>query len=321
MSFEKRQQKWVACALGLFFVIVMIGIAIVFPSPSPFQYVVFRVVLAIAVAGVAVMIPGLIDIDISTTVRASGAIAVFVIIYFFSPAAILVQSPSSTTIVAAVECAQKDQSATIDGKLIPLSDWSPKDCVYVKSAESYGKSMMLSTWGLIYEYNGSSFKKGWYIRPGNVFVVLEHSSVFAGYSSKESAISSYRGNFPDGPNIEEIPYKPEGKSQNKSNEDWGIFGRHVKTIKFEKDYNFDNVVKQIENYPEADTIVLSFYSTITAAKSINPEGFKVHIRLNDYIPAKTGATIGSFILPNGRVLKILHFRPAPEGELTLTVSK
>jgi hypothetical protein len=75
-----------AGAFGVVFVVTLLVLAIKFPRPTAFQYMVFRVILAIAVAGIAPFIPGLLQVEAGTSVKAGGAIAVFVIVYFFSPA-------------------------------------------------------------------------------------------------------------------------------------------------------------------------------------------------------------------------------------------
>ena len=74
-------------AFGVVFVAVLLLIAIKIPRPTPFQYTVFRIVLALAAAGVAAFIPGLIGVEMSSAIKAGGAMAVFVIVYFYSPAA------------------------------------------------------------------------------------------------------------------------------------------------------------------------------------------------------------------------------------------
>ena len=68
-------------AFGATFVTALLVRAVVFPEPTPFQYTVFRIVLALAAAGIAAF---------KTIVRAGGALAVFVIVYFFSPAGLVV---------------------------------------------------------------------------------------------------------------------------------------------------------------------------------------------------------------------------------------
>lgn len=76
---------------GVAFVITLLALAVLFPEPSDFQYVVFRIVLALAAAGVAAFIPGFIEVKIETWLRAGGAMAVFVVVYFFSPANLVSQ--------------------------------------------------------------------------------------------------------------------------------------------------------------------------------------------------------------------------------------
>lgn len=85
--------KKVATAFGIAGVIVMLILAIFFPRPTAFQYTVFRIILALAGAGVGATIPGLLDVNVSGAIRASGAIGVFVIVYFFSPARLVTDVP------------------------------------------------------------------------------------------------------------------------------------------------------------------------------------------------------------------------------------
>jgi hypothetical protein len=82
----KKSQQSTAFAFGAVFVVAMLVLAIAFPNPTPFQYTVFRIVLALAIAGVAAMIPGFLEVEISGRIRAGGALAFFVIVYFYNPA-------------------------------------------------------------------------------------------------------------------------------------------------------------------------------------------------------------------------------------------
>jgi hypothetical protein len=93
MTLTKTRQQ--AFAFGAVFVVVMLVLAVLFPEPTPFQYEVFKIVLAIAVAGVAAMIPGFLNVEVGNVIRAGGAIAVFVIIYFFSPAQFVAKAPEN----------------------------------------------------------------------------------------------------------------------------------------------------------------------------------------------------------------------------------
>lgn len=90
----------VAFTFGVAFVVAMLVLAIKFPRPSPFQYSVFRIVLSLAAAGAAAMIPGFININVNPStgflIRAGGALAVFVIVFFFNPAQLAIQTRAGT---------------------------------------------------------------------------------------------------------------------------------------------------------------------------------------------------------------------------------
>lgn len=71
---------------GFVFLGALLVITFHTPNPTPFQYEVFRITLALAASGIAAMIPGLLQVQLKNGIRATGAIAVFLIVYFFSPA-------------------------------------------------------------------------------------------------------------------------------------------------------------------------------------------------------------------------------------------
>lgn len=79
---------------GAVFIVALLFIAFVIPKPSDFQYTIFRIVLALAAGGVVAVFPGFIELKIGKWLRAGGALAVFVLVYFYSPAAIEKQSSS-----------------------------------------------------------------------------------------------------------------------------------------------------------------------------------------------------------------------------------
>lgn len=91
---SKSAERLLAFGFGVTFVSVLIVLAIKYPNPSTFQYEVFRIVLALAAGGVAAMIPGFVNVHVANWLRAGGALAVFVIVYFYSPAHLVGQSPS-----------------------------------------------------------------------------------------------------------------------------------------------------------------------------------------------------------------------------------
>lgn len=80
-----------AAAFGIVFLLLILAIAIFIPAPTEFQYQVFRITLALAAAGVAAMIPGILDVRIAPAIRAGGAMAVFAVVYFYSPAQLAVR--------------------------------------------------------------------------------------------------------------------------------------------------------------------------------------------------------------------------------------
>lgn len=83
---SKKIQTILSYVFGVVFVIVLLVIAFVQPEPSSFQYAIFKTVLALAGAALVVVIPGFIEVTIGNWLRAGGALAVFVLLYFWNPA-------------------------------------------------------------------------------------------------------------------------------------------------------------------------------------------------------------------------------------------
>lgn len=86
---DSRWEKIAIFSFGVIFVLIILIVAIFLPEPSDFQYTIIRIILALAAAGVAALIPGFIEIEYKPFVRAGGALAVFAVVYFFSPAALV----------------------------------------------------------------------------------------------------------------------------------------------------------------------------------------------------------------------------------------
>jgi hypothetical protein len=82
---KKSSQVYFAFGFGVTFVVVMLLIAVLVPYPSKEQFFTFRIVLGLAAGGVAAMLPGFIVVNVSTFVRAGGALAAFAVVYFFNP--------------------------------------------------------------------------------------------------------------------------------------------------------------------------------------------------------------------------------------------
>ena len=92
---SKKLQTILSFTFGVTFVIVLLVIAFVQPQPSSFQYSVFRTVLALAGAGAVAVFPGFIEVKLGNWLRAGGALAVFVVLYFWNPA-LLASEPTAS---------------------------------------------------------------------------------------------------------------------------------------------------------------------------------------------------------------------------------
>jgi hypothetical protein len=79
-----------AFAFGVIFVAALLVFALFVPNPTIQQFEIVRIILALAAGGVAAIIPGFLNLQMGAgahlTLRAGGALAVFAIVYFFSPA-------------------------------------------------------------------------------------------------------------------------------------------------------------------------------------------------------------------------------------------
>ena len=87
----ERFERLLAPICGIAFMITMIVLAVKYPNPTPYQYQTFRIILAVAVAGFAATIPGFLEVKISSWIKASGALAVFVLVFFYNPAGLVVE--------------------------------------------------------------------------------------------------------------------------------------------------------------------------------------------------------------------------------------
>ncbi len=95
---DKKWQQIIAFTFGIIFLSLVVAIALAIPNPTKFQYVIFKSLLSLSAAGIAAMIPGFLQVTVSNAVRAGGALAVFVVVYFYNPADIVaheVQKASS----------------------------------------------------------------------------------------------------------------------------------------------------------------------------------------------------------------------------------
>ena len=93
MANETALPTWEKVAgfiFGAVFIVVLLVLAVFIPEPTDTQYATFKIILAVAAAGVGGVLAGFIHVDGTLeqfSVRAGGALALFVIVFFFSPAA------------------------------------------------------------------------------------------------------------------------------------------------------------------------------------------------------------------------------------------
>ncbi|MCI5180544.1 MAG: hypothetical protein D3911_14735 [Candidatus Electrothrix sp. AW3_4] len=128
-----------AFIFGLCFVTALLVLAIWFPNPTAFQYTVFRITLALAAAGIAGVIPGMIRLKMQPgamlMIHAGGALAVFVIVYLLEPAALPPEQEQSApgAIKSAVFSIIRCITAYLSGRVVSLKE---KQKVII-SARSY----------------------------------------------------------------------------------------------------------------------------------------------------------------------------------------
>lgn len=86
MTFWERHFPAVS---GIGFLLLSIGLTFAFSSPTPFQQRIILATFALAGGGFAAEIPGFLKVELSlgqkAAVQAGGALAVFVILFFFAP--------------------------------------------------------------------------------------------------------------------------------------------------------------------------------------------------------------------------------------------
>ena len=86
-------EKHFPAGIGICFLVITIALVFIFADPKPLQAYVILATLSVALGAIASEITGLLKVDIGigtkVAISAAGALAVFVIIYFFKPAGLL----------------------------------------------------------------------------------------------------------------------------------------------------------------------------------------------------------------------------------------
>jgi len=86
----KAHERVAVFVFGVVFLTTLLVLAVWLPNPTSWQYQLFRVLLALAAAGVAAMIPGSMEVSLSNWLKAGGALAVFALVMYKSPAQLVI---------------------------------------------------------------------------------------------------------------------------------------------------------------------------------------------------------------------------------------
>lgn len=134
---SQSNERLLAFGFGVVFVVVMLAIALFVPNPTATQWFTFRVVLALAAAGIGALLPGLISVTAGPFIKAGGALALFVLIFWFNPAKLVTASSPDSKLHLSIPSLGKpydiSASMAVSGSLIerktiphPLSKDSDK---------------------------------------------------------------------------------------------------------------------------------------------------------------------------------------------------
>jgi hypothetical protein len=120
--------------LGVVLSVIIILLVVFIPCPTKDQYFVFRIIIALAAAGLATVIPGFINIRFNKEITAGGALAVFALIYLFDPASTIAEN----------KCEQETFSITVfvhgkKGKEDKILKGQGEVCLYLNSKPDKGK--------------------------------------------------------------------------------------------------------------------------------------------------------------------------------------
>ncbi len=70
---------------GIFFILIVLLLNVIIENPNPYLYSTFKLVLSMGAAAFALGLTGILKIEIGQVVKTSGAIAVFVLVFYVYP--------------------------------------------------------------------------------------------------------------------------------------------------------------------------------------------------------------------------------------------
>ena len=92
LSETPKWQLITGLVIGVLFALAILLLAIFIPNPTSTQFFIFRGIFAVSLAAIAAIIPGLLTVESRLqkfSIRATGAIAVFVIVWTLNPPALI----------------------------------------------------------------------------------------------------------------------------------------------------------------------------------------------------------------------------------------
>ncbi|WP_343499196.1 hypothetical protein [Achromobacter denitrificans] len=197
----KAQERIAVFIFGVVFVIALLILAVAVREPTPLQYQVFNVVLALAAAGVAAMLPGFIEANLPKWARAGGSLAVFLLVLQKGPASLVVPPPPeplkgtvilrdgfsffdqsgyqfvSKAIVAwnaglADILAAKQPKSAITGFFLPYDAGDFKNPDWDKNASAGIQEMMVANLGAVNECPTGGYQHHWFQpKKGGIYCV------------------------------------------------------------------------------------------------------------------------------------------------------
>jgi|SRR6266853_5817149 len=79
----------VTLAFGILMLLILLWLNVLIPDPTPSQFFIFRASLALAACAICIAAPGFIAVDMGYGIRATGALAVFLLVYIINPAKLI----------------------------------------------------------------------------------------------------------------------------------------------------------------------------------------------------------------------------------------
>ena len=131
-----------ASVCGMALILIVLFLAFFVHDPSELQANILRIVLALACGGFGAAIPGILDVQISNVIKAGGALAVFIVVYFWNPAHVTPTTNSASPIQVPVTATptspvtQSPPTPTIETTTsAPVSEIQQPKFIFLKTSD------------------------------------------------------------------------------------------------------------------------------------------------------------------------------------------